>query len=932
MGDDPSLERAIRLAAKCIKAPSRADVQENPARRSEMMVLLSTWRRLRCNASGKAASIAMVPDDVLDLFMNLLATLGCEFGADFGCVRVDFKSVFSCGMPSSGQSVAPELLVHVSLDSCAPVVALLASAAKDKLDFLSMDMDDVRFASYGVESLRSSIKVSGNIMAQSSYNTSLNHVRALVDYFAVGGARLLRLQGPVDTLFKSSALAGQHAAIEASILEIHRRFLASNMTDLVSVDHTTRLTRRILLRLVSFVGAVSESMSGLIVNMHEDASFKGSFYGTSFSLVPHLLTACVLPFAVIPESRLLGHVFGPARIVDEFPGILSSARGETEDTGGLVFNQLIKMGFPNRCSAPEVCNFKPKIRRCPPDKCSSSTRITRDIASLRGSFLHKKTNSKPQTSHGSPLNDTVPSRMQHRTQINHQPVASTPGGKIQLNIFEDTFASSVTAETAEYPQFGSTGTMISGKYNALIYYATKRERTAKWRSNRICVLGRKRAHLKALLDADAKQWANSVRELMGNNTTLSTASQLDSQTTQHNVCNYASGDVNEPSFKETAKLVIRDTSTTRATNSITKNPPLQAKQLATNPVRHEYSKLSCRAILSLPESANASSSCSLSTGQALGEGSSQHKHVSVKTLMQSYDPPACTPYHKPARISTERSFNRQIRSVQDAPESISFDLELRFLERCFILWGRVLGEDPWQIESSSTVFADHHFRRQRYQVFMDHVGLTQAEGAHRAFLKSLDSNQGANAACIMELKCGHSQPIDVILKEIHAYSYLHARFLQSNYARILLQHERDRPIRLNTRASCAKSRKSECFRHEIRFVVNSLNLFDRFCMEHAWQYLLKDFDVCDSKILRSQNLNFANLSNNCALNDSTLAMKLNKVLQFAVDAKDTASRDINPTRTEFFAIIHDVILELEASKDPGGARADLLGKLRCAFA
>ena len=103
-------------------------------------------------------------------------------------------------------------------------------------------------------------------------------------------------------------------------------------------------------------------------------------------------------------------------------------------------------------------------------------------------------------------------------------------------------------------------------------------------------------------------------------------------------------------------------------------------------------------------------------------------------------------------------------------------------------------------------------------------------------------------------------------------------------------------------------------------------------MEHAWQYLLKDFDVCDSKILRSQNLNFANLSNNCALNDSTLAMKLNKVLQFAVDAKDTASRDINPTRTEFFAIIHDVILELEASKDPGGARADLLGKLRCAFA
>ena len=214
------------------------------------------------------------------------------------------------------------------------------------------------------------------------------------------------------------------------------------------------------------------------------------------------------------------------------------------------------------------------------------------------------------------------------------------------------------------------------------------------------------------------------------------------------------------------------------------------------------------------------------------------------------------------------------------------------------------------------------------------IDLTQGNDRDQLRGDTVDPGGSPEAAFVLAhlaldyTPAGHN---DNILKHVRAYRTLHARFLRSKSARILLQRERNRPSCLNFGKDFrGKFRKVECFRHEMRFVVIMLNLYDEICIEQAWRRLLCHFDPSDT-VSRSYDSVRESLSDDCTLSDSVLDLKLKRVLEFAVDAQDSAFEHVDQTRVGFSDILHDLLLKLETTKDPGDdahARAYLLENLR----
>ena len=878
-----------------------------------------------------------VPTGVLDVFLYVTEI-------NLGTHDIGFRHMrFSSKCPFSGECNPASLVSahltpqvadlifcprpsHCAIDSPPEV---LANVARQRVGLVSAK--DVRFALCGV----------ARSMAQR--NDSLKHRWALFDEATMDGARQfwLRRYASADAPICSVSCPKFQAAANCSRAELQKAFAAADTSDIAALDRGTRLGRRALRRLILLLASADELQPVYTVNTLEAASSSFFLNGTASNLAFCLFAASAFPFRQVlwSTSSLNSGLFFNSDI-DLFQkpgdGILfeSDTVGKVRDSYPNKKN--IRGGrLPNCIVPPDLIKCTNKTSRFLRHIGISHVQIARILASPspESEILYRWSRAMFSKKQSLTSEDLVSSRSNCKSSIEVSRLPSknaTPHRRVIPSISNDqtSFHLKGAGERA--------GAAFSAESDLLLYAATKRERVAKWRSNRIGILVSNRTRLKSLLDADARVWISDLRASMGerNPTFRDNHLDLQSRCTSHEA--RAKRKDSEFNGQVSGKLMPNreDSNTVAVTGSYNDLIAIETDGLKPYPPVRAERRMDGYG--DDGEAATAGDICHVAALAHRVWKSNGEKFVPKKLPFFS-NSIQIMPFHMSSRRNVLQLLGREISCVKGASASVLLDSDESLLEQCFVLRQHVLGGAARQSELFLTLLVPRHgilstrTIMQKFLSSMDEAGWTREEGECRLHYDSIPCCGGANTIdTLAHVAVKYVPPscFENFFEDIHAYTTLHAWLLLSNHARMVLS-EPDHPRRLVFKKLFSRdTRKAECFRHEVRFVVNALDAYATSCIERAWRCFLCNFDASDHEAVAESHRCF--LSSLSRLSAIELETKFKNVLQFATDAKDVSSR-IEQTRVGFFAVLHDLILGLDSIKDPTALDLELVDKLTEAF-
>merc|ERR1711981_1102709 len=118
---------------------------------------------------------------------------------------------------------------------------------------------------------------------------------------------------------------------------------------------------------------------------------------------------------------------------------------------------------------------------------------------------------------------------------------------------------------------------------------------------------------------------------------------------------------------------------------------------------------------------------------------------------------------------------------------------------------------------------------------MAQAGWTRNEGERRLLYVWSGSDGDADTTNILHNTKPEYEPpwpLSSLFGDISVYTTLNAHLLQGTHVATLLRRTRDRPKRYKSTSVLAlRTRKIECFRHELAFVVDALNAYYQYYIE-----------------------------------------------------------------------------------------------------
>jgi hypothetical protein len=482
---------------------------------------------------------------------------------------------------------------------------------------------------------------------------------------------------------------------------------------------------------------------------------------------------------------------------------------------------------------------------------------------------------------------------------------------------------------------------LLANYGPLLRAAAKRERAAKWRSHRLKALMGNRRRLGALLGAEVKLWLidkqrsprhdkwpdkdqdtsvdapKIVWSIIGECGELSSISVKvpQSSNSEMYVRKLAEAETwqsfSRPSVAETSLVDLEKCKTTLTTLPRV----VRLTKTVTPSVGGEEVCESCLDTVERVAVRNAEA----------GRNLSRSGHYLQRVMSSNESVP---------RIAS-RLLDGKLCILEGASVSILLDSAVNFLEQCFVLRRHILLGAIEQQELLLTMLAEVGRKprctaQQAFSRALDWTSWTRNEGARRLWYSKMTIGDVDKE--LLTCVPGYRPPCSLgsLFGGLSVYAVLHKRLLRSAHIAALLRqvHNRHRYYTSNTVLDSQTIRRVECFKHELRFVVNAFIAYDQHCIERIWQSLLRDLDMSNPRaIVQTHHRYMTNLAHHCGLNDPSFDIKASNVLQVATNSKDVSSRHINKARNNFLAVLNDLVLMLSMAANPTDIKIDLLNRL-----
>lgn len=885
---------------------------------SELIVQVYAWHQQALHY--RTPPNAEIPVHMLDLFVKVLNAGNSVPEVGFQRMHSTTEHPFSGGTASRTDAMLLPRRHYLNLCH----LSARTHAAHIAAEYLFGD--DVCLTLCGIETSMISKATARQ------YRVGPRYAWALFGAAAVDGARHIWLRQLVDTPLVAIRFSGLRATIKAPQEEILKAIANADSSDLVTLEHGTRLSRRALRRLESFFEAV-ESRPFVAINTLEEASFKEFFCGVA-SLPSCFFIACMLPFAAIFECWLVtgrlcsGLLFSPDVDLRPNPTAFITDKRDAKNVESL-FNSApsCRMGMPNCLVPPEFAKqtFSSTVQFLEYIGVSSS-QLARGVAGLPFQLSRRWARS-PDPPRGGLSSKDFNSDQQGYKSLDASLPTYTPAQRRGTIYLAPGNSCSVR------PQMSGATAVLKAKNNLLLDAAARHKHAAQWRSNRIGVLNSSRMRLRELFEKDASMW---VEELRAIRYSIKAASSSELP--------YRQPEISSASLhsKGILKLATSNDSICDAITekrNLTTDHSSEPGKFTLGVFKVQLHPISSGRAFSIKVGVNNGCDATVTSTRVQPVSDDSNRAFTHKPMRYSH-PSELMLDHKSALVNTAQLLDKQTKCTKGASASVSLDSEGSFLEQSFVLRQHVLGGASWQSQCFSSLMArkglDSRCAIQRqFLESMYQAGWTRKEGEQRLRYRETTKAPDANTAGHHKyISVEYNPPwrLQVFFQNVRVYADLNARLLRNNHVRILLRRDFDaarRPI-LNSfsRESPGRLRKIECFRHELNFVVDALASFDESCIEQAWRCFFHNLDVSDLEtIAQSHNCFLATLSSSCGLNDRELEAKLGNVLQFASAAKDVTSQHVDQTRIVFLTLLQDLILTLDGSKDPTDLKVDLVGRL-----